>query len=49
MATHDSAIKRHRQSLKRRHRNRLIKGNVRAAMKRVRAAVEAGDKNAQEL
>lgn len=43
MATHTSAIKRHRQSLKRRQNNRLVKGGVRTAVKRTRMAVAAGD------
>lgn len=42
MANHKSAIKRHRQSLKRRARNRLAKGLIRGAVKGVQAAVEAG-------
>ena len=46
MATHKSAIKRHRQSLKRRHRNRLAKGAVRSALKEVVSAAKAGDKKA---
>ena len=43
MATHKSALKRHRQSLKRRARNRVVIGGVRRAIKRTRTAVEAGD------
>lgn len=43
MATHKSALKRHRQSLKRRARNRVVIGSVRRAIKRTRTAVEAGD------
>ncbi len=49
MATHKSALKRHRQSLVRRERNRQVKGGIRKGSKRVRAAVEAGDiETAQE-
>ncbi len=49
MATHKSALKRHRQSLKRRERNRKAKGGIRKGTKRVRMAVEAGDlETAQE-
>ena len=49
MATHKDAIKRHRQSLKRRERNRRVKGGIRKGTKRVRMAVEAGDlETAQE-
>ena len=43
LATHKSAIKRYRQSLKRRQRNRTVKGGVRAAVKRTRMAVTEGD------
>ena len=43
MANHKSAIKRHRQSLKRRDRNRDARAAVRTAIKKVRALVEAGD------
>ena len=43
LATHRSAIKRHRQSLKRRDRNRQVRGGVRKAIKRTRMAVAAGD------
>ena len=43
MATHKSALKRHRQSLVRRERNRQVKGGIRKGTKRVYAAVEAGD------
>ncbi len=43
MATHKSALKRYRQSLKRRARNRVIIGGVRRAIKRTRTLVEAGD------
>lgn len=43
MASHKSALKAHRQSLKHRNRNRVIKGNVRGAIKRTRTNVAAGD------
>jgi small subunit ribosomal protein S20 len=43
LASHKSALKAHRQSLKHRNRNRIIKGNVRGAIKRTRAEVAAGD------
>jgi small subunit ribosomal protein S20 len=43
MANHKSAIKRHRQSLKRRDRNRDVRANVRTAIKKVRALIEKGD------
>lgn len=44
MANHPSAVKRHKQSLKRRARNRLIKTSIRTAVKNTWNAVEAGDK-----
>ncbi len=43
MANHKSALKRHRQSLKSRERNRMMKTRVKNAMKAVREAVESGD------
>lgn len=43
MATHKSAIKRHRQSLKRRERNRIVIGGVRKAIKRTRMYAAEGD------
>ncbi|WP_028587190.1 30S ribosomal protein S20 [Desulfocurvus vexinensis] len=44
MANHKSAIKRHRQSLKRRDRNRAVKTRIKNVVKAVRLAVEAKDK-----
>lgn len=44
MATHKSAVKRHKQSLKRRDRNKSAKNTIRTAIKNVKAAVDAGDK-----
>ena len=44
MANHPSAEKRHRQDEKRRARNRLIRGKMRTAVKRVIAAAESGKK-----
>jgi len=46
VANHASADKRARQSLKRRMQNRMQKAAMRSAVKRVDAAIEAGDKNA---
>ncbi|NUQ37370.1 MAG: 30S ribosomal protein S20 [Caldilineales bacterium] len=46
MATHKSAIKRHRQSLKRRERNRVVRGGVRKAIKNTRVLVAAGEMDA---
>lgn len=43
MANHASAKKRVRQTLKRTLRNRHVRTTVRTYVKRVRAAVEAGD------
>jgi len=43
LATHKSAIKRHRQSLRRRSRNRHIKVGVGTLIKRFRSAVEEQD------
>jgi len=43
LATHKSALKRYRQSLVRRERNRQVKGGIRKSVKRVHAAVDAGD------
>jgi small subunit ribosomal protein S20 len=48
MANHPSALKRHRQSLKRAERNTAIRTNVRNAIKKVRTAVAAGDKPAAQ-
>lgn len=46
MANHASAKKRVRQTIKRTARNRNIRTSVRTSVKRVRAAIEAGDANA---
>lgn len=46
MAYHGSAAKRHRQSEKRRLRNRTARSKVRTATKRFLSAVEAKDKDA---
>ncbi|MFT5442586.1 MAG: small subunit ribosomal protein S20 [Myxococcota bacterium] len=43
LATHKSAIKRHRQSLKRRDRNRHIRVGMGTLVKRFRAAIDAKD------
>ncbi len=45
MANHPSAIKRHRQSIKRAARNQAIRSSVRTSVKKVRVLVEAGDKD----
>lgn len=43
MANHKSALKRHRQSLKRRARNRISKTRIKNTVKAVRVAVEEKD------
>ena len=50
MANHISALKRNRQNIKRRERNRIARGSVRTVIKSVRAALENGQiKEAQTL
>jgi len=44
LANTKQALKRHRQSLKRRARNRAMKSRVKKAIKNVRLAIEARDK-----
>jgi len=46
VANHPSALKRHRQSEKRRLRNRAIKTKVRHSVREVRTAVSTGDADA---
>jgi small subunit ribosomal protein S20 len=41
MATHPSAEKRHRQSVKRQARNQAIRSRVRTVIRRVRESIEA--------
>ena len=48
MANHASAKKRIRQTVKRTLRNRLIRSTVRTYVKRLRVAIDAGDKAAAE-
>ena len=43
MANHKSALKRHRQSLKRNLRNRMTKTRIKNTVKAVREAIEAND------
>jgi small subunit ribosomal protein S20 len=43
MASHDSAIKAHRQSLARREANRQYRARLRGALRAIRAAVDSGD------
>lgn len=46
MANHKSALKRMRQNDKRRLRNRVHRGAMRTEVKKFRAAIDAGDKDA---
>lgn len=48
MANHKSALKRHRQSLKARARNRAMKTRMKNLVKAVRQAVEQKDKEAAQ-
>lgn len=43
MATHASALKAHRQSLKNRDRNRQFRSRLRGALKSIRAAIDGND------
>jgi len=46
MANHKSALKRMRQDEKRRTRNRIHRGAMRTEVKKFRAAIDSGDKDA---
>ena len=46
MATHQSALKAHRQSLVHRERNRKFRSQLRTTLKQVRAVIDAKDKAA---
>jgi len=48
LANHASAAKRARQAVKRRLVNRIRKGAMRTAIKKVHAAIEAGDRKTAE-
>lgn len=48
MANHKSAIKRHRQSIKRNARNRAARTRMKNLVKEVRTAISAGDKASAE-
>jgi small subunit ribosomal protein S20 len=48
VATHASALKAHRQNLKRRAANRQLRSRLRTALKKIRAAIEAGDATTRE-
>jgi len=43
VASHASAVKAHRQSLKRRDQNRQMRATLRTAIKNIRAAIDAKD------
>ncbi len=43
MATHASALKAHRQSVKNREHNRQFRSRLRGALKSIRAAIDAND------
>ena len=46
MASHASALKAHRQSLKNREHNRQFRSRLRTALKNVRASIDGNDKAA---
>lgn len=43
MASHDSALKAHRQNIERRERNRQMRTRLRRALRDIRAALDTGD------
>ena len=43
MASHDSALKAHRQNIKRREHNRELRTRLRGALRSIRAAIDGGD------
>jgi small subunit ribosomal protein S20 len=43
VATHTSALKAHRQTIKRHEHNRQMRTRLRSALRAIRAAVDAGD------
>ena len=43
MASHDSALKAHRQNLKRREHNRQLRTRLRSALRDIRAAIDRGN------
>ncbi|MGH9372119.1 MAG: 30S ribosomal protein S20 [Vicinamibacterales bacterium] len=43
MASHDSALKAHRQSVERREANRQMRTRLRRALRDIRAAIDSGD------
>lgn len=43
MASHESALKAHRQNVVRRERNRQMRTRLRGALRSIRVAIDAGD------
>ena len=43
MASHDSALKAHRQNLKRREHNRQLRTRLRSALRDIRTAIDQGN------
>jgi small subunit ribosomal protein S20 len=43
VASHDSALKAHRQNIERRDRNRQMRTRLRRALRDIRAAIDTGD------
>ena len=43
MASHDSALKAHRQSLQRREQNRQMRSRLRRALRDIRASIDGGN------
>ncbi len=43
MASHESALKAHRQNVVRREHNRQMRSRLRSALRDIRAAIDAGD------
>jgi small subunit ribosomal protein S20 len=45
VASHESALKAHRQNLKRREHNRQLRTRLRGALRDIRVAIDTGDTN----
>jgi small subunit ribosomal protein S20 len=43
VASHESALKAHRQNIRRREHNRQLRTRLRSALREIRAAIDAGD------
>jgi len=43
LASHDSALKAHRQNIERRERNRQMRTRLRRALRDIRSAIDSGD------